>query len=47
MNFDLTPELKELRARVRAFVDEKIIPHEAELVSDEKRTKLKALQAEA
>ena len=47
MNFDLTPELKELRARVRAFVDEKIIPNEAELVSDAKRTKLKALQAEA
>ena len=43
MNFHLSPELKELRARVRAFVDEKIIPHEAELVSDAKRTRLKAL----
>lgn len=47
MNFHLSPELKELRERVRAFVDEKIIPVEAELVSDAKRTKLKALQAEA
>jgi acyl-CoA dehydrogenase len=47
MNFHLKPELKELRERVRAFVDEKIIPIENEVLRDETRAKLKALQAEA
>ncbi|MBL8955489.1 MAG: acyl-CoA dehydrogenase family protein [Myxococcaceae bacterium] len=47
MSFGLSAELVELRGRVRAFVDERIIPHERELLSDVKRTRLKALQAEA
>ena len=47
MNFELSPQLQELRARVRAFVDERIIPREQELVTDSTRTRLKALQAEA
>jgi alkylation response protein AidB-like acyl-CoA dehydrogenase len=46
MNFQLTAELAELRAKVRAFVDDEIIPNEAELISDPQRVKLKALQAQ-
>ncbi len=47
MNFALDPELQAVRERVRAFVDEKIIPHEVEVVRDPARARLKALQAEA
>ncbi|MBK7861666.1 MAG: acyl-CoA dehydrogenase family protein [Archangiaceae bacterium] len=47
MNFTLSPELSVLRARVRAFVDAEIIPHESELVSDPKRARLEALRAKA
>ncbi len=50
MNFDLTPQLKELRARVRAFVDERVIPCEAAVVAEDAsgaRPTLGALQAAA
>src|SRR5438132_11230711 len=47
MNFRLTPELEALRGQVRRFVDEKIIPHERELLNDPSRARLKGLQAEA
>ena len=37
MDFAPRPELKELRAQVRAFMDEKVLPNEARIV-DEDRT---------
>jgi acyl-CoA dehydrogenase len=48
--FDLPAHLDELRARVRAFVDEKVIPHEADVLAEDqadKKDTLRALQAEA
>lgn len=47
MSFALSPELQGLRERVRAFVDEKIIPVEREILADSTRARLRALQAEA
>ncbi len=50
MDFGLTPELSELRARVRAFVDEKVVPVEERVLAEYAagtRTTLEALQAEA
>ena len=47
MNFELAPELTALRQRVRTFVDEHIIPHEAEIATAEDRKRLKSLQAKA
>ena len=41
ISFDLPPELADLRARIRAFVDESIIPNEAKIL-DEDRTKNRA-----
>jgi acyl-CoA dehydrogenase len=50
MNFDLSPELAELRAMVRAFMDEHVIPAENRII-EEDRTKtydtLTKLQKEA
>lgn len=31
MDFELSPELKELRTRVRTFMEERVIPREKEL----------------
>ncbi|MHC4137469.1 MAG: acyl-CoA dehydrogenase family protein [Planctomycetota bacterium] len=36
MDFELTPELKDLEARARRFVDEELIPHELEVDEKEK-----------
>jgi acyl-CoA dehydrogenase len=50
MEFELSPELKSLRTRVRSFVDEKIIPLEERIVAEDKkgsRETLRALQREA
>jgi acyl-CoA dehydrogenase len=50
MDFTPRPELAELRARVRAFVDAKILPAEKAIVEEDrakKRDTLRALQAEA
>jgi len=50
VNFELTPELASLRARVRAFVDEHIIPAEDAIVAEDARRSwdtLSALQARA
>jgi acyl-CoA dehydrogenase len=47
MRFDASPELADLRRRVRAFVDQHIIPAEAELIAEDRvgqRTRLTALQ---
>src|SRR5271167_3502632 len=47
MNFELPDNLKELRRRVRTFVDEKIIPVENQIPLEADRATLKGLQAEA
>jgi acyl-CoA dehydrogenase len=50
MDFTLSPELAQLRKRVRAFVDERVIPNERAIVEEDrekKRTTLRALQSEA
>jgi acyl-CoA dehydrogenase len=50
VSFDLPPQLAELRERVRAFVDDRIIPNEAIILEEDKdkrRGTLKALRAEA
>jgi acyl-CoA dehydrogenase len=50
MDFTLTPELAELRRRVRAFVDERVLPNEKAIVAEDaarKKDTLRALQAEA
>src|SRR5690349_8644722 len=36
MNFDLPPELAELRRRVRVFVDERVIPNEDAIVQEDR-----------
>ena len=49
-SFDLPPELKDLRRRVRAFVDEHVIPNEATILEEDrtkKRDTLNALRAQA
>ncbi len=38
MDFELDPELEELAARVRAFIDESVIPAEADLLPEEDET---------
>ena len=43
MNFDLTPELTELQGRVRAFVDERVIPSEATIVAEDRDGKCDTL----
>ncbi|MCZ6695251.1 MAG: acyl-CoA/acyl-ACP dehydrogenase [Acidobacteria bacterium] len=35
MNFELTPELKDLQTRARAFTEEELIPHEMEVEENE------------
>jgi len=50
MNFDLTPELSDLRGRVRRFMDERVLPVEHAIIAEdreEKITTLLALQAQA
>jgi acyl-CoA dehydrogenase len=50
ISFDHTPELAELRGRVRAFVDDNIIPAEAKILEEDKtkdRTTLKDLRQRA
>jgi len=47
--FDLPEELNRLRTRVRAFVDERVLPNEAKILAEDregKRDTLRALQAE-
>jgi acyl-CoA dehydrogenase len=49
MDFELNPELAELRARVRTFVDERVIPLEDDVVDEDRRddaTTLAILQQE-
>ena len=49
ISFDLPPELASLRARVRAFVDESVIPNEAKILAEDvtkKRDTLNALRAQ-
>jgi len=50
MNFELSPEIAELRQKVRAFVEERIVPNEGTIVAEDragKRETLSRLQAEA
>lgn len=50
MDFSLSPSLATLRAAVRAFVDERVIPHEAAIIAEDRERKqdtLRSLQAEA
>jgi acyl-CoA dehydrogenase len=47
VNFELPQHLREVRRRVRAFVDEKIIPVEEKIATEQDRVTLHALQAEA
>ena len=50
MDLTLRPELQELRDRVRHFVDGKIVPHEKQVIDEDRAKKydvLRALQAEA
>ena len=49
MKFELTPELTDLRARVRRFVDERVIPVEKKIALEDRRrdlSTLRGLQAE-
>lgn len=49
MDFELAPHLRELRQRVRAFVDEQIIPKEMQIVSEDRERRydtLRVLQAQ-
>jgi acyl-CoA dehydrogenase len=50
MRFELSPRLNELRARVRRFMDERVLPAENEILAEDtggSRTTLKSLQAAA
>jgi len=50
MDFQLTPELTELRARVRAFVDERVLPAEQTIIDEDEAgswTTLRSLQDDA
>jgi acyl-CoA dehydrogenase len=50
ISFDLPPELADLRARVRAFVDENVLPNEAKILEEDvtkKRDTLNALRKQA
>ena len=45
ISFDLPPELADLRARVRAFVDESVIPNEAKILEEDRSKKRDTLNA--
>lgn len=50
MNFDLAPAFEELRTRVRQFVDDRILPLEQTIITEDREDRLdtlRALQAEA
>jgi acyl-CoA dehydrogenase len=50
MNFDLSPELAALRKQVRAFMDERVIPVEKQIITEDRERRwdtLKALQKSA
>ncbi len=50
MDFSLSPQLAELRAQVRAFVDEHVLPNERAIVDEDRRRehgRLRALQRKA
>jgi acyl-CoA dehydrogenase len=50
MNFDLKPELAALRQKVRAFVEERVLPNERAIVTEDRDRRadtLRTLQAEA
>ncbi len=50
MNFELPPDLAHLRARVRAFVDDHVLPHEAAIIAEDAEERwdtLRTLQARA
>ena len=50
MNFDLSPDIAELRQKVRTFVEERIIPNEANIVAEDRTRNpetLRRLQSEA
>ncbi len=50
MDFSLSPQLAELRAQVRAFVDEHVLPNERAIVDEDRRREhgtLRALQRKA
>ncbi|MFO0563330.1 MAG: acyl-CoA dehydrogenase family protein [Polyangiales bacterium] len=45
MDFSLSPELASLRATVRAFVDEHVIPNEAAIIAEDRELRYDTLQA--
>src|SRR5207342_945835 len=45
ISFDLPPELADLRARVRAFVDDHVIPNEGKILEEDKTKKRDTLNA--
>ncbi|MBW2463159.1 MAG: acyl-CoA dehydrogenase family protein [Deltaproteobacteria bacterium] len=50
MDFELSPELAELRAKVRAFVDERVLPAEATIIAEDRTHRydtLRGLQDQA
>ena len=50
MDFELKPELAALRAQVRTFMDERVIPNEQRIIDEDRKrdwSTLKSLQAEA
>ena len=50
MDFTIPPELREIREQVRAFVDDRVIPVEGDLIAESRRDdteRLEALRAEA
>jgi acyl-CoA dehydrogenase len=50
MNFSLTPELADLESKTRTFMDERVLPNEAQLVAEDREnsdTLLRDLQAQA
>jgi len=50
MNFDLSPEIADLRQKVRTFVEERVVPSEVRIVEEDRerrRDTLARLQAEA
>jgi len=50
MDFELSPELAELRAKVRAFVDERVLPAEATIIAEDRSRRhdtLRGLQVQA
>ena len=45
ISFDLPPELADLRTRVRAFVDDHVIPNEAKILEEDRTKKRDTLNA--